>query len=386
MNEPIIRRTFQFTDLACNNNKFWTVEYWENGTMTTTWGRVGQSPQTKTKQQVETPEIDRLIREKERKGYVEIQLHAPTPTYTAPAASLDPRLQNLLDLITREAITRIEGYLAVDIHTLSQTQIDKGRTLLKQIQGARKRLGHADGREQVTNWVQEYYNSIPTKLPPRIDRNQVIAEFVLHLSEQEDRLNQLEAGLAANQATATGSSPLDALGGVTIIPLESSDTTYEQIADYIARTSGGRRRIHHVYSIHIPPERTAWKAEKRGKHNIVSLFHGTKSWNLRHILKTGLIVPQIAANGSRMGRGIYFADFARRSLNYTGGNVLPLHVLFVADVALGTPIKMDGIAPHLKAAPDGYDSVWGINSWSGDDEFIVYKTSQQTIRALVTLE
>lgn len=393
MTEPTLRRKFQYTDLTANNNKFWTVEYWPDGMMTTSWGRVGQRPQTSSKC-VPCAEVEKLIREKERKGYVEVLLHAPQPVAapddeeveTAPV--IDLRVQRFVEWVFREAMTRIEGYLAVEILTMSQAQIDKGRRLLREIQDSQKRKLRAAGREKVAQKVEDFYNAIPTKLPARIDREQIIAAFLQHLAEQEDRLNQLEAGLAVSraQATNTNLTQLAALGGVQLKALEQSNNAYDQIAEYVNRTSSGGFCIHDIFSVHIPGERTAFENETRGKHNVVNLFHGTRSWNVRHILRSGLIIPDVAANGSRMGRGIYFADKARRSLNYTGSQSSSRRLLFIADVALGKPKKMDGIAMHLKAAPDGYDSVWGTGSWGGDDEFIVYKPSQQTIRALVTVE
>ncbi len=390
MPDPTIRRKFQYTDLKANNNKFWTVEYWPDGTMTTTWGRVGQRPQTSTKPATDS-EVERLIREKEHKGYVEVQLHvapASAPAADALVPAIDLRTQRFVEWVFREAMTRIQGYLAVDIDTLSQAQIDKGRKLLRDIQKSQKRRLRPVGREKVAQQVEDFYNTIPTKLPARIDHDQIVTAFLMHMTEQEDRLNQLEAGLAVSRAqtTNTNLTQLAALGGVDLAPLEETDKTYGDIADYITRTTNHPYRIQEMFAVHIPGERSAFAAETRGKHNVVSLFHGTRSWNVRHILRSGLIIPEVAANGSRMGRGIYFADRARRSLNYTGSQASPRRLLFIADVALGTPKKMDGVAVHLKAAPDGYDSVWGTGSWGGDDEFIVYKPSQQTIRAVVTVE
>lgn len=387
MSDPIIRRTFQLTDLSANNNKFWTVEFWPDGAMTTTWGRVGQTPQVKTKPKANAVEVTRLIREKERKGYIEIELHRQIPVAIADLSMgvLDGRVQRLVELIYREAMMQIQGYLAVDIHTLSEQQIARGRKLLRQIQEAQQVAGSGD---LVVQQVQAYYNTIPTKLPARIDLNEIVTQFVNTMAEQEDRLNQLETGLAVHQAQAaqTNLSQLDALGGVEISPMDAGSRLYGDIADYVARTAQGARKIHEIFAIHIPEERTAWMAEKRGKRNVQSLFHGTKSWNMRHILKTGLVVPQVPTHGRRFGHGMYFADQARRSLNYTGGKLSPLQMLLVADVALGKPAKMSGMNPGLTEAPRGYDSVWGVEAFGGLDEFIVYKASQQTIRALVMLE
>jgi len=212
-----------------------------------------------------------------------------------------------------------------------------------------------------------------------------VSDFVHDLHEQEDRLLQLEAALASYQATGSGQTVTASLGGIQLTPLEQNSAAYGAIADYIARTSGGRRRIHEIFATLIPGERAAWNAETFGKNAVASLFHGTRSPNVHHILRSGLIIPGTAANGSRFGRGVYFADMAKRSLNYCGSKG-PLNILFVNDVALGTPKKLKGDDSSLRQAPVGYHSVWGLESYSGMSEFIVYKPSQQTIRAVVTIE
>src|SRR5262249_776255 len=141
----------------------------------------------------------------------------------------------------------------------------------------------------------------------------------------------LEAGLATFAATKTGLNPL---GDVQIKVTSQSSKAYEQIDDYMQRTSGGRITIQDIFTIKIPKERTAFNTETVGKSNALTLFHGTRNPNVRHILRTGLIVPISPANGRRMGDGIYFSDRTQRSLAYCGGQ-LRLRLMFVADVAVG---------------------------------------------------
>lgn len=92
------------------------------------------------------------------------------------------------------------------------------------------------------------------------------------------------------------------------------------------------------------------------------------------------------SNGSRFGRGIYFADRSLRSMNYTGSSRGIPKMMFLADVALGTPVEKTGDAGDRFQIPDGYDSVWGKQSYSGMDEFVIQRKEQQTIRFLITYE
>jgi poly [ADP-ribose] polymerase 2/3/4 len=376
---PDIRRKFQLTDLERNNNKYWQIEFWAaTDRCRVVYGRVGAEvvqDDTRTLKYVESK-----IAEKLRKGYVEIDLPA-VPVVTAPIKQvIDPKVADLIDLIFNEAGERIAQYLAVGITALSQNQIDRGRTVLLEAQGYKKRRD----KKALLAAIQTYYNLIPTQLPRKIDPDVLVAEF--DFSEQETRLSQLEVALVTYTATGKSIEHYQMLGA-EIHLLSQTSRTYEQITDYIARTAGGTARIQDIYTVTIPHERAAWEQCKIGKKNIAALFHGTRNHNVRHILNKGLIIPKMAANGSRMGRGIYFADMAQRSLSYTGSTRRHApHMLFVCDVALGRSKQLDGSHPHLTAAPRFHQSVHGVASWSGMDEWIVYRPEQATIRAVVTLK
>lgn len=378
--EPTIRRKFVLMDMTDNHNKEWMVEWYEGTSlMTTSWGRVGDTHQTKTKPASRTM-VEDLIYQKERKGYREIILHVPTITVNSPdiKPTTDPRVATFVNLVFQAAGERISQYLAVGIDALSPAQIAKGRHILDEI-------GKVASKAGVAKLAEDYYNTIPTQLSRRLTVDEVVFSLTQNLSEQEDRLNQLEAGLAMYQAQATGQTNQTAALGIDIRALETKEEAYARAADYILRTYGGRLRIRDLFKVRIPQERLAYQQNTTGTHNVVPLFHGTRTANVRHILRSGLIIPHMAANGSRFGRGIYFANKSEKSINYTD-MYSGRRMVFIADVALGNPKQMTGTDSSLRAAPAGYDSVWGTQSHGGMDEFIVYQPSQQTIRTVAVLE
>src|SRR5579859_7146197 len=77
---PDTRRKFQLTEFGDNHNKFWQIEVWElDGSsvhLRTTWGRVGAAAQSNDKR-MRMAQVERLIQEKEAKGYRELDLHTP---------------------------------------------------------------------------------------------------------------------------------------------------------------------------------------------------------------------------------------------------------------------------------------------------------------------
>ncbi len=397
---PSIRRRFQWTELDENKNRAWLVEWWPDGTMITTWGRTQVTEQKKTKTGVSRAAVEKLIASKLRKGYKEVDLLIPVittvPALPAPDGSTTPAQQTvkpisssiklLLDLVFAEAGESISKTLAVAINELSQRQISKGLSLLLDIQTATRNNPRA-----VTDLVKQYYNTIPTKLPHKIKSDDVVKGFVRDMAEIEDYLHSLEAALATHQhmeVDHTLSGSYNSLGCI-LADLPESHENYAQIVDYVKQTIGphSSRRIKHIYRIKVPGERARYESSTVGKENVVHLFHGTHNKNLRHIFRTGLIVPKVYSHGRRFGNGVYFADEAAKSINYTAAvRYGAPTTLFMADVAIGNPKKMSGVDERLNAAPNGYHSVWGTHSHGGMDEFIVYSLEQQTLRAVVLLD
>lgn len=394
MSEPTIRRKFVLFDPTDNHNKMWMIEWWsETGQAKTTWGRIDVSQQAKAFTGWTQDMVENKIGEKRNKGYTEVSLHVPTvaPVVTTVGPIItDKRVADLLDLIFREAGEHIKSYMAVGVDALSVDQLAKGKAILNQLiirsQVANKTVTE---RLVIADLVKQFYNTVPTQLPNRIDAGtweRLVAKFLSDLNEQETRLDQLEAGLAAYQAASTGHTDyMSQLGDIELAVMEQSSIAYGTVADYILRTSGGHYHLSGLFSVNIKSERAAFDADTVGRHYINPMFHGTRSPNVRHILRTGLIIPRAAANGSRFGRGIYFADRSQRSLNYCGGRDRR-KFLFVADVALGTMKQLDGDDQRLTAAPAGHDSVRGIKSFSGMDEFIIYRPMQATIRCVALVE
>src|SRR5436853_6021520 len=126
--EPAERRMFQLTDLQTNHNKFYFVEIWplqgDTIRFKASWGRVGSKPQVCEKVSPQQ-ELDRLIREKMRKGYRPVDLHRPAVELTssatnadsesAPTIRLDPKVAELVDWVFIEAGEQIRSYLAVAV-------------------------------------------------------------------------------------------------------------------------------------------------------------------------------------------------------------------------------------------------------------------------------
>jgi poly [ADP-ribose] polymerase len=412
--EPAERRMFQLTDLDSNHNKFYLVELWPSqpGTVRfrAQWGRVGSKAQVKEKL-ASIEEVERQIEEKLRKGYRQVDLHRPDVeepasadgvAATRPAPKLEPQVAQLLEWVFTEAGEHIQSFLAVAVEALSQAQIAEGRKLLAQAQQqyTHFRLNpfrRGPNLDALASTVQAYYNAIPTRLPARVNREEVVMQFCKELSEQENRLLQLEAAIATMkvQRQHPGFSPYDALGA-EIRLVAPEDDTHKRIREYIQRTQvhSYKVRVRDVFDVHIPAERKVYEANRVGASRRELLFHGTRNQYVRHILRQGLICPKTPSNGRMLGNGIYLANRASKSTNYcqSGRRGVP-RMLFLVEAALGNAYvapKADG----YNKPPSGYDSVWGkaghTRTWGSStlahDEFVLYSPAQQTIRYLVTFD
>lgn len=371
MEKPILVRTFQLTDLEDNHNKFWTIK-WDGTYAITEWGRVGVTSQTsKTPKLMSQREVDAKIRSQEREGYKEVFAHKSVAVATP---TTNPHIVRWLTLIAEAAQTSISDYLATTTDSMSLEQIAAGRALLKD-------YTVAHGFDKARPIVERYYNTIPTKLPRKIDVHEVVHEF--DPSEQENRLNQLEAAISSNVQVDT-SAPF-ALS-------EVDDEEKSRIVKLVVGTARHRdidaSEIKDVLAVKIHAERAAYEACE--VKNPTLLFHGTAAGNIAHILRSGLIVPRYHANGRAFGDGIYFANVSTKSIQYCYEHK-STRFLLVAEAKLGktyVPRSSQDVSRN-KMAPDGYDSVHAkssITSYLSYDEVVVYNRAQQTIKYLVVMK
>lgn len=412
--EPDARHRFQFTALNTNNNKWYVYEVWNvTGGLRVIgrYGRVGANkPQAHDYGVISQRQLDQLITERttplpKGKGYRPVDLHTPTVVTSQPTATdvtdrsqtqaiavVNPNVDRLIDLIRTEAGEAIAQYLIGPVDALSQSQIAHGRQLLDSIAQFNKQGSGTIGRpHDYTYLVQEYYNTIPTKLPAKINAQTIVTDFLTadNLSEQEDRLRQLEAALASMTVTKAGGTQAASLG-CDLFEVQASSAEYKSIAALIeqaksASSYGSRTlRVQGIYSVKSPQERAAYLADQRGKSNRQLLFHGTPNKNVRHILRSGLIIPRHASNGRTWGDGIYFADNPHKSANYCRSGISSAPwMMLVSEVSLGKVYETRHIQSY-RAAPIGYDSVKGLAGGGyAYNEIVVYTPTQSTVRYLV---
>lgn len=122
-------RRFEFREGA--SNKFWEIEL-EGGSFTVRWGRVGATPQEKTKSPGAAKaqqEHDKLVREKLGKGYVEVGAAAapaaapapkkPAPKKTAPKKTAPKKAAPKKAKASADGAPRVLCEVGERVHTLA---------------------------------------------------------------------------------------------------------------------------------------------------------------------------------------------------------------------------------------------------------------------------
>lgn len=143
---------------------------------------------------------------------------------------------------------------------------------------------------------------------------------------------------------------------------------------------------------------------------IKQLWHGSRNENWWSIINTGLVLrpaANVARAGHMLGYGLYYAPKAKKSIGYTSlqgsywsGGKSKSGFMAVMDVAYGKPFnvnsfdsayydmdykKLQKMCPGANClhAHAGFDTGWGTLQ---NDEIVIYKEEQCTIKYLVEIE
>jgi len=415
------------TDVDCNSNKWWQYAIKDDFSVHVVNGRVGGKGQVQepkpfaTRAQAERY-IQSKIREKMRDGYLKFDSlnSGAKPSSMGRmalemAASEQIRTQSphiVSDLIKRLVEANVHAIvdsteLKYDDHTgvfqtplgiVTQESIQKARSYLFKIS---KHVASEDFEsEEIKSLLAQYLMLIPQKVGRKLVVKQVIPDSEA-IGKQSGLLDDLEASIAQVEALrkqqAAGQG--DAIEAPKIFNCEIDLVEDSRILEEIERLFTSTRQSMHasysmnikqVFAVKIDHMDSAYEGAGKLVGNIMRLWHGTRPGNILSILKNGLIIPKEVRGhtcGRAYGDGAYFSDQSTKSLNYAMGlqhRTRERQVfMFLADVAMGnyfTPRRSD---PDLHLA--GHDSVFAKGGQSGviNNEMIIFKTEQSTIKFLV---
>ena len=389
---------------SANNNKYykqiphgdsWTAEY----------GRVGSNPQ---RREYSMSQWESKYNEKIRKGYVDqsdlvedlIQVEKPKKSEykeieNKAIAEIVERLQSM----ARKAIS--DNY-TISSNKVTQAMIDEAQDILTS-------LINIDDIESFNETLLKLFTTIPRKMgnvQNYLSKSK--DDFSDIIQKEQDLLDVMKGQVVQKQIIDESDNENSEQKENTI--LEQLGLVFEEcdkkdiaiIKDALGSCSDKFYKAWRVKNIKTQRRYDDFVKENNIK-NTKLLFHGSRNENWWSIINSGLVLKPTNAviTGKMFGYGIYYAPKARKSLGYTSlsgsywarGNSNS-GFMALMDVAYGKPY--DVYSFDSKYYDFNYEKLQQVckganclhaheGSMLRNDEIIIYKEEQCTIRYLIEL-
>lgn len=389
---------------SANNNKYykqiphgdsWTAEY----------GRVGSSPQ---RREYPMSQWNSKYNEKIRKGYVDqselvedlIQVEKPKQSeYKEIENKVIAEIVERLQSMARKAIS--ENY-TISSNKVTQAMIDEAQDVLTSLLTISK-------VEEFNDVLLKLFTVIPRKMGnvqdylARTDK-----DFSSIIQKEQDLLDVMKGQVVQKQIIEESTDDekqkentiLEQLG---LVFEECDKKDIAIIKDALGSCSDKFHKAWRVKNLKTQQRYDDFVKENNIKDTKL-LFHGSRNENWWSIINSGLVLKPTNAviTGKMFGYGIYYAPKARKSLGYTSlsgsywarGNS-SYGFMALMDVAYGKPYDVYSFDSKyynfnyekLQQACKGANCLHAHEgSMLRNDEIIVYKEEQCTIRYLIELK
>lgn len=376
------------------NGDVWTAEY----------GRVGASCQTRSypRGQWETK-----YREKIRKGYVDQtdyvkDLIVEKKPEKSPYRDIDhPDIAHIVKRLQAMAHEAIEANYTVSSNKVTQAMVDEAQTIVTG-------LLEISDIEAFNAELVRLFTTIPRKMSTVSGHIARSADDFNRIIQREQDLLDVMKGQVVQKAVVEASPQTQASSDQTILealglvfePCDSSDVAAIKVA--LGSCADKFRNAWRVTNL---------KTQSRFDHFVADsnisdvrlLFHGSRNENWWSILQSGLVLRPTNAviTGKMFGYGIYYAPKARKSLGYTSlsgsywaHGSASSGFMALMNVAYGKPFDVYSFDSKYqrfdyrelqKACPGANCLHAHEGAMLRNDEIIVYREEQSTIKYLVEL-
>lgn len=389
---------------GANNNKYYDMK--PQGDMwVATYGRIGSGSQTRT---YSKREWDKKYNEKIRKGYIDqtdliqdlISTEKPIQSEykeidNAEIAAIVERLQAM----AKKAIS--ENY-TVSSNKVTQTMVDEAQNIITGL------LNITDVKI-FNDELLKLFTTIPRKMS---SVSSYIAkdngEFNKIISREQDLLDIMKGQVVQKQVVeeTKETKPINDNTILEHLGLEFEECSNDDIATIKVALGSCSDKFHKAWK--AKNLRTQKRFDDFVKENNIKdvrlLFHGSRNENWWSIINSGLMLRPTNAviTGKMFGYGIYYAPKARKSLGYTslsgsywarGSSSSGFMALM--DVAYGKPYDVYSFDSkyynfNYEALQKNCPGANCLHAHEGNmlrnDEIIVYKEEQCTIKYLVELK
>ena len=402
-----------------NNNKFYDMVENPDGSITSTWGRVDVTS-TVTHYPAGKKKWETLLKSKLRKGYVDVtELRSIETTKSEFAVIGVPAVAAIVNELQSYANKSVRQNYTISSEAVTPQMVTAAQTIMDNLI-AQLTLGNAT--KSINEQLLELYRVIPRKMkktyfhlidtrnPNMKDMsvnwvtNRNLPEIKRLVANEQAILDvmsgQVKVSIAQKETkhAKLASTILDAIGLVITLP---SDGDVQVIKRFLGHNARQYRKAFRIIN-----KRTQAKfnnALKNAENKTVrSYWHGSRNENWWSIIDSGLLIrPSNAVlTGAMFGYGIYGASRAQKSIGYsslrgsywTRGSANK-GFLALFDFHVGNPLHVKHHASWMYSlnyknlkSRGAYDSLFAHNGADlRNDEFIVYKTDQATIKFLVEI-
>lgn len=345
--------------------------------------------------------------EKIKKGYVD-QTHLVAETISIikkKSEYADIQDKFIADIVFRlQSMARkaISDNYTIKSSAVTQAMIDEAQVLLSELLIARS-------LDDFNHILLKLFKTIPRKMSKVADYlANSTSEFAKIISREQDLLdvmkgqviqNQIEEDITEDETQTKDYTILDAMG------LSFSRCSEKDILDI--KRSLGDLSNKFVQAWKVTNFKTQKRFDEFVKNNNIKdtklLFHGSRSENWWSILTVGLMLKPTNAviTGKMFGNGIYFSPKAKKSYGYCDGGYWVgggSNYKFMAlnDVAYGNPYVVYNFDSRFYSLDfNGLQNLQkGANCLHAkadkgmlrNDEIVVYKEEQVTVKYLVELK
>lgn len=395
-----------FRHLVCvtsvNNNKFYDMQDLGNGEFEAKYGRIGA---TCTTVRYPMSRWYSIYNQKLKKGYIDqtsLVSVAQVQTNEKYKPIEDEDVAKLIAYLREKARDTVAKNYTVASTQVSAAMVAKAQSIINRLYNTASNLTVA----QFNDDLIELFGVIPRKMSYVPDYLASRASEFPNIIHREQQLLDVMAGQVSGDVVeqkTTGNeneTVLEAFG------LEFSPVTEKDVATI--KKELGPECAHMYYKawrVENKVTRKKFKEFCKGKGRLTKklLWHGSRTENWWGILRSGLVLRPTNAiiNGKMFGYGLYFAPKARKSVRYTSlrGSTYAhgsssFGFLSLYEVAYGKPYDVsdnygcgDMTWAKLQKVAPGCSS---LHAHAGrvlqNDEIIVYREDQTTIKYLVELK
>ena len=389
---------------SANNNKYYK-QIPHGDTWTAEYGRVGSSPQ---RREYSMRQWESKYKEKLRKGYadqselVEDLISVENPKCKTEYREIENQvIQEIVERLQSMARKAISDNYTISSNKVTQAMVGEAQSILIE-------LTVTPGLDDFNEKLLKLFTVIPRKMGN-------VASYLAHslkdfaeIIQTEQDLLDVMKGQVVQKEQMEEKEEVSSLYSYTILEklgLEFEECTTEDIKKIKSTLGSCADKFHQAWRVRNIRTQEKFDRFVRDERitNTKFLWHGSRNENWWSIINSGLVLKPTNAviTGKMFGHGIYYAPKARKSLGYTslhgsywvGGNSNSAFMALM-EVAYGKPYDVHSFDSKyynfnyenlLKVCPGANCLHAHEGSMLRNDEIIVYKEDQCTIKYLVEL-